>query len=307
MADFTKYMHLERLGTTAVEGINVGDVYVFTKLDGTNAQVFHDTSHSTLIGCGSRNRKLEEGNDNAGFMNWAIKQDNLKAFVKDHPNLILYGEWLVPHSLKTYRDDAWRKFYIFDVYDTKQEKLLHFEEYKHTLKEYETEETILLHPFAIVKTGSVDHFYSLLEHNTYAIKDGEGHGEGIVLKNYEYKNRFGNQIWAKLVSSSFKEDFVKAMGPIMITDKKEAVEYKIVNKYVTQELVDKAYAKINLIEDEGFTSRSIPRLLTTVYYDLILEETWEFLKEHKQPTIDFKLLQSLTIARIKKLRSDIFS
>jgi hypothetical protein len=92
----------------------------------------------------------------------------------------------------------------------------------------------------------------------------------------------------------------------MITDKKEAVEYKIVNKYVTQELVDKAYAKINLIEDEGFTSRSIPRLLTTVYYDLILEETWEFLKEHKQPTIDFKLLQNLTIARIKKLRPDIF-
>ena len=39
---FTKYQHLERLGTTEVEGIEVGEVYVFPKLDGTNASVWVD-------------------------------------------------------------------------------------------------------------------------------------------------------------------------------------------------------------------------------------------------------------------------
>jgi hypothetical protein len=47
-------------------------------------------------------------------------------------------------------------------------------------------------------------------------------------------------------------------------------------------------------------------LLQTVFYDLVREEMWEIVKEHKQPKIDFRALQNFTIMRIKSLRSDLF-
>ena len=37
---FEKYQHVERFGTSEVEGIELGRTYVFPKLDGTNASVW---------------------------------------------------------------------------------------------------------------------------------------------------------------------------------------------------------------------------------------------------------------------------
>ena len=110
---FVKYMHLERYGNEEVDGIEQGTTYVFPKLDGTNAQVWVDPEGN--LKAGSRNRQLQLDNDNAGFYNAMIKDDKVLSLFEGFPELRLYGEWLVPHSLKTYRDDAWRKFYIFDV------------------------------------------------------------------------------------------------------------------------------------------------------------------------------------------------
>ena len=109
---FRKYTHLERFGNSAVRGIEIGECYIFPKIDGTNASVWY---HDGKLCTGSRSRELSVENDNAGFHAWAIEDEKLKAFFAEYPSFRLYGEWLVPHSLKTYREDAWRKFYIFDV------------------------------------------------------------------------------------------------------------------------------------------------------------------------------------------------
>ena len=72
-------------------------------------------------------------NDNAGFYNYAITQENVKRCLIDNPNIIIYAEWLVPHSLRTYRDECWRKFYIFDVVECLGEdnfRYMEYEEYK---------------------------------------------------------------------------------------------------------------------------------------------------------------------------------
>ena len=37
MNEFKKYQHVERLGTSEVQGIENGMCYVFPKIDGTNA------------------------------------------------------------------------------------------------------------------------------------------------------------------------------------------------------------------------------------------------------------------------------
>lgn len=51
---------------------------------------------------------------------------------------------------------------------------------------------------------------------------------------------------------------------------------------------------------------TIFNLITTVYYDLITEETWMILKKFKNPVIDFKRLNSLTIQKIKEIKSELF-
>jgi len=46
--------------------------------------------------------------------------------------------------------------------------------------------------------------------------------------------------------------------------------------------------------------------LNTVYYDLVKEESWNFIKEFKNPTIDFKQLLRETTTKIKELKPEIF-
>lgn len=76
------------------------------------------------------------------------------------------------------------------------------------------------------------------------------------------------------------------------------------SKFVTKHLVDKVYAKI--VSDSGWSKGQIPRLLNTVYHDLILEEMWDILKKYKNPKIDFYYLNKLTAIKTKELLPDVF-
>jgi len=297
--EFKKYQHVERFGTTEVEGIELGRCYVFPKIDGTNASLWFDNG----LKAGSRNRDLSLENDNAGFYNWAVKQNKFIEFFKAFPNLRLYGEWLVPHSLRTYREDAWRNFYVFDVcVDNGEDNSYHsFEEYKLLLDDYKID---YISPIAIITNGSYEQFIKQLEKNVFLIQDGKGVGEGIVIKNYEYKNKFNRIKWAKIVTTEFKEKHSKVMGASEINGKK-MIEEEIANTYITNALCEKAYAKIEN-KYNGFSGRNIPELLSTIFYDLITEESWNFVKKNKFPTINFKTLQHFTNQKIKENLSNLF-
>ena len=172
---FEKYMHLEHYGNAEVEDIEVGVVYAFPKLDGTNGQLWWDKDKGLMAG--SRNRTLSIGNDNAGFYAYALSQVKFTQFFNWHHKLRLIGEWLVPHSLKTYRDDAWHKFYVFDVQD-ENGNYLPYDTYKPILDNFGID---YLAPLAILKNPSYDQIQHTLNKNVFLIKDGEGIGEGIAL------------------------------------------------------------------------------------------------------------------------------
>jgi len=138
----------------------------------------------------------------------------------------------------------------------------------------------------------------------FLVKDGLGAGEGIVIKNYSYKNRFGRVTWAKMVRSEFKEIHSKTMGAPIVQGEK-MIEEEIVNKYCTTAMIDKEYAKI-VSEVGAWSSKLIPRLLNTVFYTLVSEESWNYVKEFDFPKINYKTLQALTIAKIKNEKRDIF-
>lgn len=135
MSTFERYMSLKRFGTDEVNGIEFGDCFIFPKLDGTNASCW---IKDKTIYAGSRNRLLDESSqgDNGGFCKWVRNQSNIKLFFEKNPNLRLFGEWLIPHSLKTYRDDSWNKFYVFDVFNDIENRFLTYEEYLPLLEEF---------------------------------------------------------------------------------------------------------------------------------------------------------------------------
>lgn len=301
MKEFRRYMKIARYGSETTEGIELGNVYVFPKIDGTNASVWFD---GDTIRSGSRNRELSLDNDNAGFHAWVQEQENLKALFAEYPNLRLYGEWLVPHTLKTYRKDAWRNFYVFDVvYEGEGDNFyyLPYDTYKIILDKYDIQ---YAPPIAIIKNATADSLYHCLDKAGFLIEDGQGNGEGIVIKNYEYQNKFGDVVWAKIVTNEFKERQHKKMGaPEVVANK--LIEGKIVEEFVTTALVDKEYAKI-VNECGSWEPRYIPRLLNTIYYCLVTEEMWNIVKKHKNPTIDFKCLERLVILKTKELKREIF-
>lgn len=301
--EFQKYQHIERFGTMGVEGIEIGTTYVFPKIDGTNGSMWkdNDTFH-----CGSRNRVLTIGDDNAGFLSTLQREIRFCDFFKNHPNYRLFGEWLVPHTLKTYREDVWRKFYVFDVIEQHPEdefkfRYLTYEEYQPLMEQYEIDYIPCLAKFI---NGTEEAFIKTMEGNTFLIKDGEGIGEGIVIKNYNFINRFGQVTWAKIVNTEFKDKHTRDSGPIEKSAKSCAAD-RIVDEYCTTALIEKTYAKI-VTECDGWDSKFIPRLLNTVYHDLIVEESWNFVKKFKNPYVDYKRVQKLITAKIKEIKPELF-
>lgn len=304
--EFESYQHIVKWGHPDMEGIQFGECFVFPKLDGTNASAW--LSGGVLCG-GSRRRELSRGSDNAGFYEWLISQDNFFSLFDHYPHLRLYGEWLVPHTLKTYRENAWRRFWVFDVtveeidaYGNLGERYLPYNEYKSILDEYQID---YLSPLAIVRNGTEESFVHYLDQNNFLIQDGKGVGEGIVIKRYDYVNKYGRVVWAKMVRSEFKEQHHRVMGAPEVGCKE--VEDDIADEYVTKALVDKVVAKImNGGDSERWESRFIPRLLETVWHDLITEEAYSFVKKFKNPTVNFKRLRHLTTNKIKEHSPDLF-
>lgn len=295
--NFQKYMHIERFGTEEVEGIEMGLCYIFPKIDGTNSSCWLNEGK---LCAGSRNREISLENDNAEFMKNIIMDQQINNFFTIYPNYRLYGEYLVPHSLKIYRQDAWKKFYVFDVAD-ENENLLHYDIYSKILDSFAID---YIPPIAIIKNPTYDNLIAKLEANVYLVQDGQGSGEGIVIKNYEYKNKFGRQVWAKIVKTEFQELHKKEMG-IKPTNGSQQIEELIVKKYLTIDIVDKVFYNIK-VDVGGWHSKLIPRLLNTVFYDLIREEGWIFIKEYKFPKIDYKVLQRFAFQKIKELKPNLF-
>ena len=321
MSEFLAYPHVEKHGHLEVDGIDIGRVHIFPKLDGTNASLWIDGE----LQAGSRTRQLTDAVDNAGFRTWAIAavaSTGCHDFLRENPHYILYGEWLVPHSFKGYREEAWRRFWVFDVYNRVAESFVCWEDYRALLEPYEID---LIYPLAIVNNPNEKQLLGLLESNSFLCEDGAGPGEGIVLKQYGYRNRFGRVTWAKMVRNEFKERHKVAMG-VDESDGGVTVEMKIAEKFVIEAFVAKERAKIESalcnemasdtwsVDDareylcsQEARKQLIPRLLQTCFYELVREHAWDMVKIAKRPpTVDFVKLNQHTILRVKAFAGDLF-
>lgn len=298
---FLKYQHVERVETAETEGLFDGECFIFPKLDGTNGSVWYHPEKG--LQAGSRNRLLTLEHDNAGFYKYVSEHPDLIELFRRFPSLRLYGEWLVPHTLKSYRDDAWKKFWIFDVFH--EDRHVPYKEYQSLLGEHNLD---YIPPLVKINNPRLDDLFPCLEKNTFLIKDGAGIGEGIVIKRYDFVNRYGRTVWGKLITTTFKENHIRHMGCPEINGL--LTEEIIVRDFLTDEFIKKEQAKIVNRYNEGcafeigierWSSKMIPELLGRVWHEFIKEEITDILRKMKNPKIDFRTLNRLVIQRTKEV------
>lgn len=312
---FIRYPHLVKVGHDEVSDFfeTPGPVYVFPKLDGSNGCFWYD-SDQYVLRAGSRNRELSLDRDNHGFLAHAATDPRFRRCAYNAPSCIFYGEWLVPHTFKGYRPEAWRQFWIFDVYQ-RGFGFLPFRDALPLVRPYGLE---ILDPIAVLPDGRLDDalLTRLLESNRFLVADDcREPGEGLVFKRYDgWRNKFGRVQWPKAVRGEFKDAHVREMGP-QVANGEIRVEQKIAEAAVTRDLVAKEGMKLavgraldgqlNTLQSM-WSSALIPALLGRVYHCVVTEELWDQLKRHKQPTIDFKLLNREVVRRVKAVAPELF-
>lgn len=284
---FEKYQHVERIGSSPVDGLLNGKVYIFPKIDGANASVWMENGE---LKCGSRNRELDVDNNLNGFYQYVHKHEGIKKFLEEFPSVRLYGEWLTPHTIKDYNSTAWYQFYVFDVVTITGLYVSHMA-YSILLKKLGVK---VVEPLAEIENPTNQQIMDIAEQNTYLMESGKI-GEGVVCKRYDFVNKFGRTVWGKYVRPAFKTD--KSNKPLK-SDDLTLIEEKIVNDTITLELVLKE--KNKLLSNERFSGNIIPATLQSVWGCLITEELLGQLKKHKNPKIDFGALNRLCYARTKE-------
>ena len=288
---FEKYQHIERLGTDKVNGILNGKVYVYPKIDGTNTSIFLGDDGEVCVG--GRESQLSEEKDNYYAHRILSKVEKYAKFFAEYPSLRLYGEFLVPVNIKSYRKDAWKKFYVFDVMDG--DRYLTYEEYKPLLEKYDIEYIPVLEIF---DNPSKEQLYAISGSGMFLQADG-GKPEGIVIKNYDYRNYAGKQIWAKIISSEYNK---KSKVNTIAAD----VHEQIIFVYVTEHFIEKEFEKFLHAVNGEYTQKTLPRFFSSIWHTLIDEEMWNIIKKFKNPVIDFGRLKGLMMAEIKKVKPELF-
>ena len=303
--EYRSYMHIERIQREEVEGILQGSCYIFPKIDGTNGVVYLGDDGKVHAGSRKRELDVERGLDNQGFMAHVLEDDKIKAYLEDHNDHYIYGEWLVKHSLKYYRDDAWRHFYIFDVYDATDHRYLTYEEYTKALNDYDIKDVIPL--MAKLESPTQEELEKLIFDNHYLIDEEDKIGEGIVIKNYGFRNAYGREVFAKIVAGEFLKTKKELKQKNHETKNSEDLSERIVYDLLTEEMIEKEYQKLlEEMKPEEDRSKFIGIFLYRIWHTFLIEEIAHIDKKYNHPKLDLRTLRFEVNEKVKEVKSKLF-
>lgn len=291
MNDHRHYGKIHRLGKEEVAGILEGTCVVQEKVDGANTSIWLDDEGD--IKMGSRTRILKGDEEFNGFVPYVNAHRGIKLCLEENPTYRLYGEWLVRHTI-AYKETAYKKFYLFDIYDT-----------DHFLRISEVQSISETYGIDMVPTHGRFENLTLENLQEFVGKTEFGdRGEGIVIKNYDYVNGFGDCAFAKIVTESFKEDnAVSFGGNNKFSDTYH--EVYVVNKYMTLPRIQKIMHKLQPEINEKLDMKHIPRIMGTAYHDMLTEEIWGIVKD--VPKLDFKSLKRISDKKSKQIFVDLIN
>ncbi|MGL4801879.1 MAG: RNA ligase family protein [Cetobacterium sp.] len=277
MKEIKKYTDIIRYGKTSTQGvINQGDIISITeKVDGANASFTRDDENPLGVSSYSRRLALNIGNTLQGFYGWVI--DNIVP-MKDEliTNYRYIGEWTTPHKIK-YKEEYTKQFLLFSIWDDEREQYLSDE-----IVRCEAERLGLktVEYFYYGEFISYEHMASFVGKSN--ITDIPDTGEGIVVKNVNYFDRHGKQLFVKLVSEKFAELQPQKLPKNPNIYEKEVSAIKTV---LTKPRVDKLLHK--LVDEDQLTREEfvienmgkLLKLLRNIVVEDMMKEESEILKD----------------------------
>ena len=239
--EYKSYQHIEKLGREECEGILNGTVTIQPKIDGTNSVVWLGDDGN--VHAGSRKRELSLDNDNAGFMAQIIDDENIKSYLHKHSNHYVYGEFLVPHTIRTYDSDAWKKFYIFDVFELNDNygRYLPYDEYVPLLEEFNLKQDEVAERVSKSRTAVTNsmRLLKLDERVQQMIIDdmiSTGHARALLaIDDKDEQYNLANRIFDEKLSVRDTEKLVKEIK----NPKKPKEKVKTVNDFIYKDLANK--------------------------------------------------------------------
>lgn len=243
-----KYMDIERLKDRYVDGFQKGDyIVVQEKIDCANFSIRYDKETDTIQSF-SRKKVLDLGNNLRGAWEWSQKLN--KELIKEvlGTNLVLFGEWLVSHTI-VYPDDKYQNAYFYDVWDTEAEKYLEQDKVENIVNR------LGLIYVPIFYKGEFESWEHLKQFVGRTDLGGES-GEGIVVKNMTRLNDTNTRLpfYTKIVADKFAEK-------------------KSVRKFDEGKLERRA--KLQVIVESVVTEGRVTKLVHKMVDEGIIPEDWD--------------------------------
>ncbi len=273
------FMDIERYKTSFNDGFKKGDhIIIQEKIDGANCAIRYDSETDT-VAAQSRKNILNLQNNLRGFWEWSqtLPKEIVKAVLGN--NLVLFGEWLVPHSVE-YPEERYSKAYFYDVYDTENCCYLPQDKVKEIIEQLNLTYVPVFYDGEFVSWEHCIDFVGKTEL-------GGEYGEGIVIKNQTKLNNPNKRLpfYTKIVSSAFAETKGHKQK-VVDADKIKAVEE---NKVLAETIVTKARVKklLNKFVDDGILPEDwsskemsiVAKNLTRAVYDDCVKEEPETVKQ----------------------------
>lgn len=271
MKEIKKYTDIVRYGKASTRDVlQVGDIISITeKIDGANASFTYDVDNPLGVSCYSRRLPLTTDNTLRGFYGW-VNENIVPIKEKLNPRYRYIGEWLVSHKIQ-YQEDKYYQFYMFSIWDEETEQYL--------------SDDIVISEAERLGLKTVEYFYRgefiSYEHMSSFIGKSNitkvpNMGEGIVVKNSNYFDNFGKQVFVKLVSEKFAEVQKQKLPKNPNINEKEVA---IIKSILTKPRVEKLMLKLvdeGLMTKDDFVIENMGKLLkllgNRVLEDMIKEE-----------------------------------
>ena len=284
-----RYQHIVRLGNSEVAGILDEEVVVQEKIDGANMTISLDPGGFLTI-CSRRKCIFDHGAVIDGFngaVEYVTKNKGFSALLEEHPDWMLRGDWLVPRTIK-YNEDAYRKFYAFDV-QTLGGFYVPVGVYAPELEKH----GILMAKLLFVGKLDIAGVAALADQTSSL---GPNKMEGVVVKRYDYTNKYNRSTWAKLVNAGFSAD--KSVKMHTIKDRSPQ-EIRFVAEHVTAALISKVVAAIQVRDGEQVTTKNIAEIVGRCWHDAVDDGIYDFITKGKVQVFDFGSARKLSNDKVR--------
>ena len=196
--EMKKYVDIERAKESNMAAFTEGEhITVTEKCDGANASLRYADGKVLAF---SRRQQLSPDNDLRGFYGFIQRLDPVQVEKVLGSRYILFGEWLVRHSVG-YPEDRLNQFYVFDAWDTETERYMPWDFTKSCAAALNLKKVPLFYdgPFT-----SWDEICKLVGKTEMGATPS---GEGIVIKSQDRLDNKSSRTpaYVKIVAEQFSE------------------------------------------------------------------------------------------------------